>query len=304
LEKKIPYFASIDEAFNKAARIETVRPHFELFVLEEHPEGGLTKIKPFRLNAFVIGMITGGSATLTINSKRYQLKRGSLYFSSPWDIRSYADINGWKGFLLFFTPDYLNQFHFSENKINELRFFQPDSQTVLSIPEDITVAVSEEFEKIKRELNSLDEEKYKILFHYIHILLYRCKKIYQQVQGETALLKPSLSGIFLEKVNNFFLNLFNNKSDKQLTIQSIAEEMHIHPHYLSDLVKKQTGKTASQIIRERYVHEAKILLRNTNMSVSEISYYLHFNDTSNFTKFFKNICGYTPREYKEKQFEI
>lgn len=273
--------------------------------MDEYPEDSVPEIKPFRLNAYVIGFVTDGEAKLTINSNGYQLNRGTLYFSSPWDIRSYSNMKKWKGFLLFFTPDYLTQFKFTENKLNELIFFQPDAGVVLSLPETRTVQLIDWFRKIQDELESENPERLKILFHYIHILLYRCKDIYNEVKGDHHESPPNtVSRLFLEQVNHYFVALSDQKLDYQITVKHVADALHLHPHYLSDLVKKQTGKTATQIIRERYVLEAKTLLLTTKMSVSEVSYFFHFKDTSNFTKFFKNISGTTPKEFKEKNFNL
>lgn len=287
-------------AFHRNARIEDAKPHFELFRMDRYPEEEVPEVKPFRLNAYVVGFITDGEAELTINSKKFQLKPGSLYFSSPWDIRAYNNMRNWKGYVLFFTPDYLTQFRFTENSLSDMVFFQPDAGVVLHLPENRIAQLNHWFNEMSALLESDQPEKLKILFHYVHILLYRCKEIYAEVGGSSfEPVKSTVSAMFLEQLNRFFISLSERKADFQITVQHIAEALHLNAHYLSDLVKKQTGKTATQIIRERYVQEAKTLLRNTKMSVSEIAYYLHFKDTSNFSKFFKNIAGYTPREFKE-----
>lgn len=300
MDRPIPYFSSIDEAFRKNASIHAIKPHFELYELEQYPVQDVPEIKPFRLNAYVIGFITSGTARLTINSNEYEIKRGSLYFSSPWDIRAYNTMNDWKGFLLFFTPDYLSQFQFTENSLHEMDFFQPDAQVVLSLEEDRASQIEEWFHRIKTELNTGHPHSMKVLFHYIHILLYKCRELYEEILPLSDKQRMPVPALFLEKLNRYFTDMAASQTEGQVTIQQIADEMHLHPHYVSDLIKKQTGKTATQIIRERYVQEAKTLLRNTKMSVAEISYRLHFKDTSNFTKFFKNVAGVTPKAFREK----
>jgi AraC-like DNA-binding protein len=81
-------------------------------------------------------------------------------------------------------------------------------------------------------------------------------------------------------------------------MKGIAQQLHIHPNYLSNLVKAQSGKTVSYIIRERLVLEARALLCNSDMTISEIAYYLQFKDTSNFAKFFKTQTGKTPTDFR------
>lgn len=300
MEHRIPYFSSIEEAFRKNAGIQNLQPHFELYVLDRYPENEVQEIKPFRLNAYVIGFITDGEAELTINAGKIPLKRGALYFSSPWDVRSYSKMKNWKGFLLFFTDNYLSQFSFTENKLADISFFQPDARVCLALPENETVKLESLFKHMVKELENNNPFKLKLMFHYVHILLYQCRLLYENLGSPVQkIAKPSLSSDFLQEVNRYFAHLNQEKVEEQLSVNTIAAQLHIHPHYLSDLVKKQTGKTPTQIIRERYVLEAKTLLRNSNMSVSEIAYYLQFKDSSNFSKFFRNIAGYSPKEFRE-----
>ena len=66
-----------------------------------------------------------------------------------------------------------------------------------------------------------------------------------------------------------------------------AERLAITANYLNLVCKNYLGKTAGELIRERVILEAERLLINSQLSVSEISYLLHFDDNSYFTKFFK-----------------
>ena len=79
----------------------------------------------------------------------------------------------------------------------------------------------------------------------------------------------------------------------------VSRQMHLHPNYLSNLLKVQTGKSAAQLIRERMILEAKSLLTTTSMTISEIAYYLHFKDTSNFAKFFKSHSEKSPSQFRD-----
>ena len=74
-------------------------------------------------------------------------------------------------------------------------------------------------------------------------------------------------------------------------VQEIAEKIHINSTYLGEVLKKVTGKTPKEILSERIVLEAKSLLHNTDLSINEVSYFLKFQDPSNFTKFFKSKTG-------------
>jgi AraC-like DNA-binding protein len=58
------------------------------------------------------------------------------------------------------------------------------------------------------------------------------------------------------------------------------------------------GKTAGDLIRDRVVLEAKRLLVNADLSITQIAYELNFGDGSYFTKFFRKYAGVTPEEFR------
>jgi len=65
-------------------------------------------------------------------------------------------------------------------------------------------------------------------------------------------------------------------------------------------VKKQTGKSPSQLIADRVILEAKRLLVHTTDSVKEIAYLLNFNEATYFYRFFKKYTGQTPEHFRDE----
>lgn len=81
------------------------------------------------------------------------------------------------------------------------------------------------------------------------------------------------------------------------SLARIAEELQLHPSYLSNLFKKEVGINITQYIRERKIEEAKDLLLNTDHSISEIAEMLGYNSVSYFSKVFRKTTKISPREY-------
>ena len=75
----------------------------------------------------------------------------------------------------------------------------------------------------------------------------------------------------------------------------------IEPSNSQKLALSLVGKTAGDLIRDRVLLEAKRLLTNADMTVTEIAYDLNFQDNSYFNRFFKKETGMTPDEFR-KQF--
>ncbi|MDT3994986.1 AraC family transcriptional regulator, partial [Mammaliicoccus fleurettii] len=88
-----------------------------------------------------------------------------------------------------------------------------------------------------------------------------------------------------------------------LTLDKLAEQVHISPKYLSHLFKEEVGVTLSNYITEKKLEEAKIWLDNSNLSISEIAHQLSFSDQSHFIKVFKHNNGITPKQYRVSKVE-
>jgi AraC family transcriptional activator of pobA len=294
----IPYFENISDSFQNS-NLESISADVELMHFEDIPGENMQQRKPARLNAYVVGLVTGGSASITINSRDYPLQQGTLYFSTPWHIRKYNNISDWKGYVLFFTPQYLFQNLQADSFDREFVFFQAENGLVVMPSGEELHMLEKLFEQMYAVLRSDNPNRFRMLFHYIHILLLECKSLQAINALDIKSSADTTTTLFLEKVNNYFTLLSKGMVHEPLTLTAMAQELHLHPNYLSHLVKGQSGKTVAQIIRERIVLEAQALLKNTGMTVSEISYYLLFKDTSNFAKFFKSNTGMSPSAFRE-----
>jgi len=76
--------------------------------------------------------------------------------------------------------------------------------------------------------------------------------------------------------------------------------MNLTTKRLNAICQSTMQSSASEIIKERMLMEAKNLITHTSMTVSEIAFHLNFSDVSNFVKFFKSITAITPLEYRAK----
>ena len=97
-----------------------------------------------------------------------------------------------------------------------------------------------------------------------------------------------------------FIHLVNKNYDKNHDTRSYAEEMNITPNYLNKLVKSHLGISAYDYILNRIISEAKILLKLTNINVSELAYRLGYENPGYFIRLFKKAEGLTPLEYHKR----
>lgn len=115
--------------------------------------------------------------------------------------------------------------------------------------------------------------------------------------------KDEITADFLRLFDQYIEDLLRGKADSKVHTRTFADLLFIHPTHLTNTVKLTTGKSPCEIMENRILEEAQKMLRETPMSVTEISYRLVFNEPTYFVRFFKLMCGTTPLQYR-KQFML
>lgn len=98
---------------------------------------------------------------------------------------------------------------------------------------------------------------------------------------------------------NRFLNYINLNYGKNLSLHSVANKLNLNHHYLCRIIKKETGKTGSQILSEVRINRAKLLLHDKNLSLLEIAHMIGYTDQSYFSKQFHKYAGISPLRYRK-----
>lgn len=103
-----------------------------------------------------------------------------------------------------------------------------------------------------------------------------------------------------EQLVDRFLKLVQMHCRQERQLDFYAQELCISSKYLAATVKTVTSKTAGDWIEDYVMLEAKAMLTNTDMTISQISDHLHFPDTSTFGKYFRRHTGLSPKEFKKQ----
>ena len=101
-----------------------------------------------------------------------------------------------------------------------------------------------------------------------------------------------------KEVFNEFLQLLSQQNQKRQRVSYYADKMNISPKYLSSICKKVSGKNPMRWITENAMQDCYPLLKDTDLSVKEISNRLGFPNPSFFGQYFREQAGVTPMEYR------
>ena len=102
----------------------------------------------------------------------------------------------------------------------------------------------------------------------------------------------------LETLSEQIVRYINTRPGSVM-LKEVAAHFSYHPNYISALLHKELGKTFSEIVLEKRMDRAVILLRGTTLSIEEIAAMLGYSNTSNFYKAFRAYYGKPPREFIE-----
>lgn len=151
-------------------------------------------------------------------------------------------------------------------------------------------------ELINREVNEQNND------------LWPCKTrshLYQfLIQVETLFYKPVITidskvNLNTNEADDIILYLHNNY-DKKITIQSLTKELHINRNTLRERFHKATEYSIITYLNKLRVQRAALLLRDTDLLVTEICEKVGFYDITNFGRMFKRYVGCSPSEYRNQ----
>jgi len=232
-----------------------------------------------------------GKSRQTIDFQSYDLQPKSLFFISPGQVHEFEGWQNLKGGTIMFTGDFFLYNQQNKDKLFELSFldnvyFNPNlllgCQDYVSFRNYIQLLITE-----KNRVGSMNE----ILQSLLHILLLQVQRSIKTKENRNS---AKRNVILFKK----FKNILESNYTQALTASNYAEKLNITEHHLNRVTKEITGQTAGTVIKARSILEAKRLLSYTDCSVSEISSYLSYFDSSYFSKIFKSATGKTPFEFK------
>ena len=84
----------------------------------------------------------------------------------------------------------------------------------------------------------------------------------------------------------------------RITLDELAEHVHLHPNYLCAVFKRNSGQSIFQYLNTLRIHKARMIL-NKGMSISQVAEHVGFADMDHFSRTFKQITGISPSAYKK-----
>lgn len=255
---------------------------------------------PITNDCYTISLKKVVSGELMYGRTKYDFTNGAMFFISPrqvlqWDSSAVFEQ---RGFSMSFHEDFvkgtelaqqIKKYGFFSYSANEALHLSPTEERQMeSIVENLVIEYS----------NNQDAFSKEIIIAHLSTLLKYANRFYER----QFLNRQELSYDLLEQFNER-LEEYYQSGQLQVkgipNIESMAEKMSVTQRYLSDTLKKETGKTTTEHIQLFLINEAKDLLLAPNASISETAYQLGFEYPQYFSRLFKKKVGLTPKEFIE-----
>ena len=237
------------------------------------------------------------SGEIVYGRTKYDCTNGTLLFAAPDQTMIFKGIVfSSEAFHIAFHKDYLHGSPLFD-KIKKYNFFNYSVNEALHLSPKEEELLKSIFNNIETEYhNNQDEFTRELILSQLDTLLRYADRFYKRQFINRKELNTDLS----EKFNSILVDYFESNMLELNGIPSIewiANKLSVTQRYLSDALKVETGRSALDHINLFLIDEAKNILLQPNVSISETAYKLGFEYPQYFSRLFKKKVGISPTEY-------
>ncbi|PUZ28656.1 AraC family transcriptional regulator [Chitinophaga parva] len=297
METKIVDIRSIGELHRFYGYEKPKHPLVSVIDLSKTRKQGVPENTVYRLGFYSI-YFKETKGALQYGRAHYDFEEGTLLFTAPFQVvAANTDTAPGKGMGLFFHPDLLSRSNLGRN-INDYSFFNYDSAEALHISEKEKEILEHCLRNIEKEYaQHIDKHTQKLIVSNIELLLNYCDRFYDRQFFTRERVNRDIIQQFEQLLNEYFSGdalIETGLPD----VKYFSNRLNLSPYYLSDVLKKITGKTTQDYIHLKIAEKAKLFLWNTDKPISVIAYDLGFEHPSHFTKLFKKQVGMPPKQFR------
>ncbi|GAB2535800.1 helix-turn-helix domain-containing protein [Rufibacter soli] len=250
-------------------------------------------LEPFKTPLYQI-LLFKGDGTFTVDFTEFTFSGNTILFLSPYQVFQWKGAPRTRLDCLDFHGDfYCIEYHKKEVACNGLLFNNIYLRPHIAVEDRVYGEILTLFSKIAKEKKEGNDFSAAILKAYLQLILALCSK-----EKNTSLKMDQRDATGRQEITQF-QNLLEQFFIKERSPAFYAEKTRLSAGAFGKNIKRQFGKTPTQLIQDRVILEAKKLLHLTHKSVKEIAAELHFEDEFYFSRYFKKSVGLSPLHYRE-----
>lgn len=254
--------------------------------------------KPYQFTVFGLIFIKKGQCKITINLEPTVVRKDDILVVLPnqfFEIQKHCD--DFEVQILFIDPDLFIEAGFHLKSGNLIDFLSSVNPKVISLSSKMIKTVDYNLKALRKlQFNKDHQYVQPLIINHFSILMYELGNFYSKITSSANETRKRRT----EQIAKSFLYLVATHYKKERSVAFYASQIFITRKHLTKIITEVFQKTPKQIITETLILEAKVQLRNPQMSIAEVICKLNFSDASVFSKFFKTHTGLSPRDFKSK----
>lgn len=229
--------------------------------------------------------------------------RGTLMANGKKGTDNTFTISGGQGFLIF--PGQITTYFADKDNPWEYTWLEFDGLKVKEIialtklteenpvyrPWDSKIS-----ESLLNEMNYISHNHQQSPFNIIGHLYLFMHYLVSSYKRENTMRSTKMSDFYIKEAVNFI----EQKFSEDISVEDMADRCGINRSYLTKIFKQSVGKTPKDFLILYRMSKAQTLLRNTELSVADIGKAVGYPNQLNFSRAFKNFCGLSPSQWKQK----
>jgi AraC family transcriptional regulator, transcriptional activator of pobA len=248
-------------------------------------------VPPSKHSCHTLIFISSGQHVMKLGYQEYITTDNEIIMVPAGQIFSLDNVNSiHKGHICQFHPDILIGKYGSREMLNEFDFMKISGNPKVTLASEDVANVTAVLERLQREYSETTTANLNIVQSYLIALFYEMNK---------NSVKSTKNISAAEVITNKFKELIHENIKTHHFVHYYASLLNVTPNHLNKSVRTVTGKSAAKWIDETILLEAKYLLFQTTLSVSEIATQIGLEDQSYFSRFFKKNEGISPIQYRK-----
>ncbi|PZD93228.1 AraC family transcriptional regulator [Paenibacillus sambharensis] len=272
--------------------------------LQFDPQGSLFSLEyiertgPFRMatdhyhNFYEMYVLLSGERRYFIRDRSYHIQPGDIVLVDKQAVHQTSDAGSpsHQRIVIYFYEAFLRQYY--KNEADYLLSVFKRENPVCRLPAKARLQLDAVSERIMQELRARAPGQETAIRHAVVDLMLLAAR--HDEQEEAA---PPLDTPLYRKMTEI-AQFINSHYTEPLTLTELAGHFHISPYYLSRMFKQAIGLTLNEYLNITRIKEAEQLLKDTDMSILDVSAAVGYNNFSHFGKMFKKLTKVSPRTYR------
>jgi len=266
------------------------------FIVQQFDIKNAPYLEPCRIEAYFIAFLQKGELLVESDLVSYQLKAPAVFVMAPSVLRKFVHASGnFKSQVVFFKKSFFLDNLSDANYLDRYAFFYNRGNHYFNLNTEQTETILQYFEIIKKQAGKDNAYSNHIIRNLVQIILW-------EIAAANTAAKPSISFSHKQVIVSAFKSNLEAHFKTARKVSFYASLQNLTSKYFSESIRQQTGKTAGELIDERVILEAKAILQNKDLTITQAADILGFADPSGFGKYFRNLTGHSPLQYRKEIF--